>query len=525
MLSVMRYRLKDLEIDVEARAVWRKGEQLRLPDLSFDVFIKLIKAAPAAVSSEEFSRSVWQATHTSDETIAQRITLLRKALGDSSKNPVYIRTKRGAGYEVAGPVTRIESEATAKTPFFRQPKTLVAAGISFFLVAVAAFMVFGIRSAEVEPSATDRETASISTVEVLITRAREQLGLHQARETRRAIDMLREALELDPENVDARLSLSFALSTKTTKFDGNHEEQLEAEKLARELTEEDPENSNAWSALAYALGSQGRIDESLSAYQVSYQLNPRNTPALSSAAHSYLVRGDLHQALVLELRAKQSGGTSRYAEVQIAQTLELINHPAAQTWYEKALSLNPGQIIILSEVARSHLRRGEPASALQVLAQAEGDDRASPTILKLQARAAIASGDDDAAKLHLAAAGDAGAYVRAALEAVSGNATYAEKLLLPEKLAGLEGNTWPGTRIHFAEVAAAAGRDDEALRFITQAINLGWRDTDWLQQSPFLSALMQTPEGRQIEERIARELENQRRLIEGNDALQPILEG
>ena len=45
----MRYALKDLVIDVETRTVARTGAAIKLPDLSFDVLVKLIEAAPDAV--------------------------------------------------------------------------------------------------------------------------------------------------------------------------------------------------------------------------------------------------------------------------------------------------------------------------------------------------------------------------------------------------------------------------------------------------------------------------------------------
>jgi len=60
---------------------------------------------------------------------------------------------------------------------------------------------------------------------------------------------------------------------------------------------------------------------------------------------------------------------------------------------------------------------------------------------------------------------------------------------------------------------------------MTQAVNLGWRDVNWLKQSPFLGTLMLSSEGRQLENRIERELEAQRRLIEGNEELTLITDG
>ncbi len=521
----MHYVLKDLSIDIEARAVRRDDTAIRLPDLSFDALVKLIEAAPEPVSVAEFASAVWRADHVSDETIAQRIALLRKALGDDPKNPLYIRTVRGLGYAIAGSVARIENRPAPKSLSFLSRRNSIAAATGLACLVFAGAVFWNVRNIDSGPAAAIADANSKSSITTLVDRAREQLRLHQARETDRAITMLREALAEDPNRFDARLTLSFALSTKATKFGGDDVEKKEAEALARALIAERPDSSNAWSALGYTLGSQGRIDESLPAYQYAYQLDPKNAPAISSAAYVHLIRGELHQALSLELQARQAEGTSRYAEIQIAQSLDLIDHAAAATWHAKALSLNPGQVVILSEIARSHLRRGHPDAALETLTQAQGDDQSAPQILQLRGRAAIMLGRIEEARRFLEAAGWRGHYDLAALDAISGDATRAEEFFLPSKRADLESDPDPATRIQLAEITAALGQENEALRLVTQAVNLGWRDVNWLKQSPFLGTLMFSSEGRQLESRIERELEAQRRLIEGSEELALIIDG
>ncbi|MEE9379894.1 MAG: winged helix-turn-helix domain-containing protein [Hyphomonadaceae bacterium] len=521
----MQYVLKDLSIDIEARAVHRHNTAIKLPDLSFDALVKLIEAAPEPVSVSEFTSAVWRAEHVSSETIAQRIALLRKVLGDDPKNPVYIRTVRGLGYAIAGSVARIENRPTPKNLPFLSRRNSIAAVTALACLTFAGAVFWNVRNIASEPVATIQDANSKSSVTILVDRAQEQLRLHQARETDRAITMLREVLAEDPNRFDARLTLSFALSTKATKFGGSYVEKKEAEALARALISEEPDSSNAWSALGYTLDSQGRMDESLPAYQYAYQLDPKNASAVSSAAYLHLIRGELHQALSLEFIAKQAGGTSRYAEIQIAQSLELIDHAAATDWYTKALSLNPGQVVVVSEIAKSHLRHGHPDAALAALTQAQGDDQKAPQILQLRGRAAIMLGRIEEARHLLEAAGWRGHYDLAALDAISGDATRAEEFFLPSKRADLESDPDPAIRVQLAEISAALGQEDEALKLLTQAVNLGWRDVNWLKQSPFLGTLMLSDDGRQIESRIDRELVAQRRLIEGSEELALIIDG
>jgi len=520
----VRYILHDLTIDSEARSVRRGTDAIKLPDLSFDALITLIEATPEPVSHSALSQSVWGAQYVSDETVSQRIALLRKALADNPKDPTYIRTVRGTGYAIIGPVKRLvadptndHSEPSEGKRSFGLIGGLVAGGLMVsLLVAIFAFQA----QSSVSPDAQAAgQTSATSEVSLLVSRANAQLGLHQSAETDRAVAMLRDALRREPDDFDARLSLSFALSTKATKFGGNLDTKKEAEGLARALIDEQPDNSNAWSALGYSLGSQGRMDESLSALQYAYQLNPDNAPAGSSAAHVLLVQGQLYQALDLEFQVLEAGGRSRYAEIQIAQNLELIGHPAAERWRAKALTLNPGQVVVLSAVARSQLRDGQAQAALETLSLAKGDDATAPPILQMRGRANLALGRIADAKRDMMSAGWRGLYDLAALDAKAGKTDRADALVTPAKLAELDGDPDPEFRIQLAEVFASMDRVDEAAALITQAVNLGWRDVKWLERSPFLEGLVNSSEWQQIEDRITREVRTQRRLTEGDARL------
>ncbi len=521
----MQYVLKDLLIDTETRAVRRDDVEIRLPDLSFDALVKLIETAPEPLNIAGFSSAVWHVEHVSDETVAQRIALLRKALGDDTKEPSYIRTVRGSGYAIVGSVERLDNRATPERFSFLDHRKSIAAASCLVILLLVGALFWSTSNPGSHPATAVANSAPASSITTLITRAKEQLGLHQARETDRAITMLREALAQDPNDFDARMTLSFALSTKATKFGGGKSQKKEAEALARALISERPDNSNAWSALGYTLGSQGRMNESLSAFQYAYQLNPKNAPAVSSAAYVHLIRGELHQALSLEFQARQAGGMSRYAEIQIAQSLELLGNPAASKWYAKAFSLNPGQVVVLSEIARSHLRHGRPNAALKTLAQAQDDDQSAPQLIQLRARANIVLGRIEEARKLLKTAGWRGHYELAALDAVSGDRKQAENFFLPSKRADLESDPDPDMRIQLAEVSAALGQEKEAMQLVAQAINLGWRDINWLKQSPFLAALMASNKGRQLENRMVRELDAQRKLVEGTEGLMLAISG
>ncbi len=102
-------RILELLIDRDSGTVWREDEVIDLPELSFRLLVALATRAPAMVSKDDLIAAVWGNVVVSDETLMQRISLLRQSLGDDSQNPRYIASVRGRGYRLTAPV---ESGAT-----------------------------------------------------------------------------------------------------------------------------------------------------------------------------------------------------------------------------------------------------------------------------------------------------------------------------------------------------------------------------------------------------------------------------
>jgi TolB-like protein/DNA-binding winged helix-turn-helix (wHTH) protein len=101
------FRVDDLIVDLGACRVIRAGVDLKLPGLSFDLFVVLVRAAPNVVTVRKLMDSVWPDSVVSPETISQRIKLLRAALGDDVKSPRYVGGVRNRGYRIVATVTAL----------------------------------------------------------------------------------------------------------------------------------------------------------------------------------------------------------------------------------------------------------------------------------------------------------------------------------------------------------------------------------------------------------------------------------
>jgi TolB-like protein/DNA-binding winged helix-turn-helix (wHTH) protein len=95
----------DLHVDVGQQRATRAGVKITLPDLSFQLLLALIRAAPNVLSNDLLMARVWPGLIVSPETVAKRVNLLREALGDDAKDPRYIAGVRNRGYRLVAAVS------------------------------------------------------------------------------------------------------------------------------------------------------------------------------------------------------------------------------------------------------------------------------------------------------------------------------------------------------------------------------------------------------------------------------------
>ena len=127
-----RFRVGDLEVDVGKAEVTRGTEKIALPKLSFDLLCALINAAPAIVTNDELLQQVWPGLMVSPESVAQRVKLLRSAIGDDSQQPRYILGVRGRGYRLIPAAERLSESRLptrdAANPLPKQPSAMILGG-------------------------------------------------------------------------------------------------------------------------------------------------------------------------------------------------------------------------------------------------------------------------------------------------------------------------------------------------------------------------------------------------------------
>src|ERR1700729_363806 len=120
--GVVGQRLKfgEFELAPVARALWRRGEQVRLGSRALDILIALASRPGQIVSKDDLTQLVWRGAFVDETALRVGISAIRKALGNGGGR--YIATVPGRGYCFVLDVETTEAKPTAAPPLFERLK-------------------------------------------------------------------------------------------------------------------------------------------------------------------------------------------------------------------------------------------------------------------------------------------------------------------------------------------------------------------------------------------------------------------
>jgi Tol biopolymer transport system component/DNA-binding winged helix-turn-helix (wHTH) protein len=162
------FSFEDVEVREREFTVVRAGEALPVEPKAFRVLLFLLRNPHKLISKDELLDAVWNETAVSENSLTRSVALLRRVLGDDTREPRYIATVPTVGYRFlcdvqakeetpAGSVTAdppssegvvaAEEGHTSPPPAANRWKrrSLIAAGagVSLLILAVAAYFVHG----------------------------------------------------------------------------------------------------------------------------------------------------------------------------------------------------------------------------------------------------------------------------------------------------------------------------------------------------------------------------------------------
>jgi len=104
------YRIGDLLLDGASKTLYREGKVVPLAYRSAQLLLELARNYPNVVRRIDLIESVWPREDVTDQALSQRVSVLRKEIGDTSDKPKYIGRQWGWGYYLLPPVERLAEE-------------------------------------------------------------------------------------------------------------------------------------------------------------------------------------------------------------------------------------------------------------------------------------------------------------------------------------------------------------------------------------------------------------------------------
>ena len=377
-----------------------------------------------------------------------------------------------------------------------------------------------------------------------------QLYLRQQRllsndpeKNRQAIDLLQQALELDPGFAEARAMLSWR-HVWSFRMTGDRSEAELAKVIALEALKQDPELPRGYYSLGAALEALERMKEAGDAYARAYSLDPNDISILDDGSFYFATQGAPAEGLEMAFRAVRLdpnnpntrwhahiplfflGDTERStAWLQLARGEEMEFHRLAAA--EAELELAKGNSDRAAAMAREMLERYPDSReatwlALELLFLTGNASEVSDQLVAMGQEAPGAW-----LMPHFAPRSRrtlAGFVLSERGEDAAANRAFDESLEAAEE-AVTNGSTMQGRALDAASIHAYRGDHEAALRELERAYVLGFRADFALAVDPFFASLREESRFKALLERMADSQREQREialrtgLLEGYDKL------
>src|ERR1700675_3590935 len=126
------FQFGEFQVDATARTLRRETGIVTLNRRAFDVLLYLVQNPGRVLTRDELLKNVWPDTFVDENSLAQSISVLRRALEERPGDNNYVVTLPGRGYQFVSPVTVATPEsltvipdgATASGGFLLQQQTI-----------------------------------------------------------------------------------------------------------------------------------------------------------------------------------------------------------------------------------------------------------------------------------------------------------------------------------------------------------------------------------------------------------------
>jgi DNA-binding winged helix-turn-helix (wHTH) protein/Tfp pilus assembly protein PilF len=522
-----RYLIDDLNLDVQRGELTRLEDVITLPKLSYNLLVALAKAAPALLSQEQLMAIVWPDRVIGDETLKQRVKLLRKSLGDDASAPTYIEAVRGRGYRL---IPRVKCECVVRCPpsvmldlsandrfpsisgnqfgkMWRRMSLLgltVFVGILFSLTLSSSLSNKAIEESSSASNAIVKEVRieghvddSVKTnAERFYMRGRDYYHRYRKQDNDIAIDFFLKAINEDMTFAPAYAALSQAHSQKYFQFSGQESDKQLAIDNAYQALSYDNQSADGYKALGTAYYVAGWLSKSIKTLHRGLAIEADEIEILINLAFIYSEQGELEKALHWHKIILEQAPEHALAMMHTGLTLQRATQfDAAKLWYNKALNLQPDYLLTTYQLAQLAIAKKDYVAASSLLNKAtQTSTNQQALLLQAQADVEYFQGKLKSAQGYYQQAANLKeneAYSRANVlakllkDTVIARAqenivdkplvTLDKQSILVLKAKQQQGSEQAELSLLLAEIYSAKGQFTQAMRYLTQALEQGYQ--------------------------------------------------
>ncbi len=108
IMGLMQWHFEPFCLDSNNACLWRQGERVTLRPKTFALLAYLVEHAGVLLTKESLLDAVWPDTIVAEGVLATSMVELRKALGETAREPQFIATVHKRGYRFIAPVTVVD---------------------------------------------------------------------------------------------------------------------------------------------------------------------------------------------------------------------------------------------------------------------------------------------------------------------------------------------------------------------------------------------------------------------------------
>ena len=524
--KVTRYLFDDLILDIQQGRLFRDDEEIYLPKLSYDLLVSLVASSPALLSQQVLMEKVWPERVIGDETLKQRVKLLRKSLGDNASAPRYIEAIRGRGYRLRpevkcecvinqAPAAIVDLSANDHFPNITYQqltgiwRRISGLGLTVIICLSLITALYTRLSSEenYQPELTQLSSTTnanppktLTTKEIAANyylKGKEYYQRYRKIDNAIAIEFFQKALAKDPRFSPAYAGLSQAYSQQLFQFNGEENDRIKAIDNAYQAITYDNNSADAYKALGIAYYVSGWLSKSINAHLKALSLAPDNLETISNLGFIYSEQGKLAQAVSWHKKALSIDPGHVVTMVHTGQTLSQLGHEQlAKAWFNKAIDRQPDYLLASYHLGQAQLSTGQYQQAIHTYQAALKRYQHHALLSEGLADSYFYNGQTELA--HNTYRDILSRQENKELVQVRLMSLLTAPQLATEEIAALtaklksslyEGSDKASLSYHLALIYARQQQEQQAIRYLVQAIEQGLTQVNKVEQHPLFQSM------------------------------------